>query len=122
MEVNLDPLTIATGSGGVLAAGIFLRKFYMDWMKGRPEVASASAVAEQFNALRTQLTILQADNAELRAAFHQMDLKVHRQQTKLTRTEMLLRQFIGLIKQHDIDVPSYMQAEMDDLLSQDVKQ
>ena len=122
MEVNLDPVTIATGSSGALAAGIILRKFYTDWMKGRPEVANASAITEQFNALRTQLTLLQADNKELRDAFNAMDVQLHKQQTKLTRTEMLLRQFVGLIRQHDIDVPVFMQEELDALLAPELKQ
>lgn len=122
MEIGLNAETVAGGGAlGVLGLAT-LRKLYLDWMKSRPEVASAAAVESQFKALREQIERLQADNKTLHLAFNEMDVKLHRQQTKLTRTEMLLRQFVGLVQQHGTPVPAFMQKEVDDLLHQEPAQ
>jgi len=121
LEVGLNTETIA---GGGIAGGAFLmyvRKFYLDWIGSRPQVASAAAVESQFKALREQIESLQADNKELRKEFNRMDVVIHRQQTKLTRTEMLVRQFVGMAKEWGKEVPKFMQDELDDLLHSDPK-
>lgn len=119
MEIGMNAETVA-GGGIISVIGLAtLRKLYIDWMKQRPEVASASAVEAQFKALRDQIAAQQIEIKELRTEVTRMDVTIHRQQTKLTRTEMLLRQFVGLVQQHGTPVPPYMQAEVDDLLNQD---
>lgn len=119
---NFDPATVTGGSALALVLAGYARKFYMDWMKGRPEIAASGAMDAQFKVLREQLEAIQRDNTDLRNAFNSMDVKLHRQQTKLTRTEMLVRQFVGLVKEHGIPVPKYMQEELDDLLKEDKEQ
>lgn len=113
---GLDTQTVAAIVVASLGGAAGLRKLYLDWMKTRPEVASAAATEAQFKALREQIEHLQADNKALHTAFNEMDAKLHRQQTKLTRTEMLVRQFVGLVKERGVEVPAFMQSELDDLL------
>lgn len=115
--MEIDAQTVAAIVVASLGGAAGLRKLYLDWMKSRPEVASAAAVEAQFKALREQIEHLQADNKALHKGFNEMDIKLHRQQTKLTRTEMLLRQFVGLVQQHGTPVPAFMQKEVDDLLN-----
>lgn len=117
MEVDAQTVgaIVLASLGG--AAG--LRKLYLDWMKSRPEVASAAAVEEQFKAFRAQLSAQQTEIRELRNEVTRMDVVIHRQQTKLTRTEMLVRQFVGLVKERGVEVPPFMQQELDDLLKQE---
>ena len=119
---NFDPGAVTGGTALVVTLAWYGRQFYMNWMKGRPEIAASGAMDAQFKVLREQIEALQRDNTELRLAFHQMDAKLHRQQTKLTRTEMLVRQFVGLVKEHGIPVPQFMQEELDDLLAPDKEQ
>jgi hypothetical protein len=45
-----------------------------------------------------------------------MDKVIHAQQRTVTRMEMLLRQFSSLVQSHGIDVPIYMQAELEVLI------
>jgi hypothetical protein len=45
-----------------------------------------------------------------------MDKVIHAQQRTVTRMEMLLRQFSSLVQSHGIDVPVYMQAELEVLI------
>lgn len=116
---NLDPAAVTGGSALALVLAGFARKFYMDWMKGRPEAAAANAMDAQFKVLREQLTELQEDNKLLRLEFNKMDLKLHRQQTKLTRTEMLVRQFISLAKSWGKEVPDFMRDEINELILKD---
>lgn len=118
MEVDFQ--TVATVVVASLGGAAGLRKLYLDWMKSRPEVASASAIEAQFKALREQIAAQQVEIKELRNEVTRMDATIHRQQTKLTRTEMLLRQFVGLVRQYGTPIPSYMQSELDDLLKEEL--
>ena len=117
MEVNLDPTTVTAGSGAIVVIGVTLRKFYLDWMKSKPEIASAGAITEQFKALQASIAQQQEQLMLVKGEMHRMDLVIHRQQTKITRTEMLLRQFVGLIREKNILIPDYMATELDDLLA-----
>lgn len=117
--MEIDAQTIGAGIVVALGGAAGLRKLYLDWMKSRPEVASAAAVEEQFKAFRAQLSAQQTEIRELRTEVTRMDVVIHRQQTKLTRTEMLVRQFVGLVKERGVEVPPFMQAELDALLKED---
>lgn len=117
--MEIDAQTVGAGVVATLLGSAGLRKLYLDWMKSRPEVASAAAVETQFKALRDQIERQQQEIRELRSEVTRMDVTIHRQQTKLTRTEMLLRQFVGLVQQHGTPIPPYMQAEVDALLAQE---
>ena len=48
-----------------------------------------------------------------------MDRKLHMQQRTMTRMEMLLRQFSGLVQEHGTPVPAYMQKELMELIESD---
>lgn len=113
--MEIDAQTVAAIVVASLGGAAGLRKLYLDWMKSRPEVASAAAVEEQFKAFRAQLSAQQQEIKELRAEVTRMDSTIHKQQTKVTRLEMLVRQFVGLSKEHGMPVPAFMQAELDDL-------
>lgn len=118
--MEIDAQTVAAIVVASLGGAAGLRKLYLDWMKQRPEVASAAAVETQFKALREQLASQQTEIRELRSEVTRMDVVIHRQQTKLTRTEMLVRQFVGLVKERGVEVPPFMQTELDDLLKPEV--
>ncbi len=119
MVDQIDPAAVTGGSALALVLAGYARKFYLDWMKGRPEIAASGAMDAQFKSLREQIEILQTDNTDLRKQFNLMDAKLHRQQTKLTRTEMLVRQFVGMAKEWGKEVPKFMQDELDELLVKD---
>lgn len=119
MEIDFNPTTATAAGGAAVMAGAVLRKFYLDWMKGRSEAASASAMTEQFKVLQESIKNQGLDLTAVKAEMHRMDVVIHKQQTKLTRTEMLLRQFVGLILEHKIAVPAFMQEELADLLKLD---
>lgn len=126
MEVNVDTQTVAGGAAASVLAIAGLRKLYLDWMKSRPEVASANAVEAQFKSLRAQIEAqdarIQTQDQKismLTSELARQDGVIHKQQQKVTRTEMLLRQFVGLVQDHGTPVPSYMQKEVDDLLNQE---
>lgn len=116
MEIGVNLETALSAAGSTTFLGFLARRWYVGWINDRPQLASAAAVETQFKALREQLATQQQEIKELRVEVTRMDVIIHRQQTKLTRTEMLLRQFTGLVRQHGIQVPDYMQEEVDDLL------
>lgn len=115
---ELDLLEKAVlGTGG--AAGVVLLLFKLISFIKKEQVGQAgdSAAVTQFKALQEQIAQCQRDNTELRAQFNIMDKKLHTQQRTITRMEMLLRQFSGLVQEHGIPVPAYMQSELEDLIS-----
>jgi len=119
---NMDdwelPKQVAGGAGVLAMITIAIAKG-ISFLRAEQSAQNGSAAnAEGFKTLRLQIEALQADNVLLRKEFHLMDTKLHRQQTKLTRTEMLVRQFMGLVKEHGVTVPSYMQEELDDILDE----
>lgn len=116
---SLDPAAVTGGSALLVGLAWYARQFFLAWMKSRPEVSAASAIDQQIKMLQEQMTDIKIENKELRLQFHAMDLKLHRQQTKLTRTEVLLRQFVGLVKENGVNVPDFMQSELDGLLAGD---
>jgi hypothetical protein len=108
------------GGTGVLAgAAYFVQKMMTFWKNEANNQASAAATTANYESLRKQIEAVQVDNSLLRHAFNEMDIKLHRQQTKLTRTEMLVRQFVGLMRQHGTPIPEFMQAELNDLIKTD---
>ncbi len=107
------------GAGLVGVAIVALQKTISFFRAEQTLQLSNTASAANFKSLREQIEALQADNTEIRNQFYMLDAKLHRQQTKLTRTEMLVRQFVGLVKENGIVVPAYMQDELDELLKPD---
>ena len=108
---------VVGGTGLAGAITILITKGISFFRNEQTAQANSGAQKTSFDTLRLQIEALQADNADLRREFHIMDNKLHKQQTKLTRTEMLVRQFVGLVREHGITVPGYMQAELDDILA-----
>ena len=111
--------TIA-GFGAAAAAAIFgYHKFTVDRSKTNTVVAQEDANTAQFANLQAAIKSQREEMIELRAAFHLMDRKIHVQQRTITRMEMLLRQFSGLVQEHGIAVPAYMQGELIALIDAD---
>ena len=105
--------------GGVTVIGfavVVLQKAISFFRAEQANQSSSTANAVGYNTLRLQIEALQADNADLRREFNLIDTKLHKQQVKLTRTEMLVRQFVGLVREHGTPIPAFMQDELDDLL------
>lgn len=92
--------------------------------------SSESAIKSQFQNLREAIednrkeahdarheaTLAREETAELRHEFARMDKLIHVQQRTITRMELLLRQFSKLVQQNGIEIPKYMQDELDDLI------
>jgi hypothetical protein len=120
--MNSDDLikaVLALGTGlGALVYGY--QKFSVTRKKDETTVAEAGANTANFKSLYEAINRLSAEVVELRVEHQQMDRKLHRQQRTITRMEMLLRQFSGLVSQHGIEVPAYMQAELEALIEADV--
>ena len=110
---------LGLGIAGLSGAVMLIFKVLSVVRKEQEGQASSIATKSQFDLLQSQIRACQADNTLLREQFNLMDVKLHRQQTKLTRTEMLLRQFCGLVRDHGIPIPRHMLDELADLIGDD---
>ena len=121
--MNADDLinSIAALGAGLGALAYGYQKYSLTRKKDQTTVAGEEAQQAQFKLLQDSINNNKAEMIELRAAFQIMDRKLHVQQRTITRMEMLLRQFSGLVSQHGIAVPDYMQAELDALIDSDVE-
>lgn len=109
----------ALGAGlGAIVYGY--QKYNVTRKKDETTVAGEEAQIAQFKALQEAINNNRAETIELRAAFQIMDRKLHVQQRTITRMEMLLRQFSGLVSQNGIPVPGYMQEELEALIESDI--
>lgn len=118
---------IAMLGGGLGAAAFGYHRFRKDNASTSTSVAQESANTQQFKALQDAITAsqvfaqtLQREIIELRAGHQLMDRKLHMQQRQMTRMEMLLRQFSGLVKEHGTPVPAHMQRELEELIETDI--
>lgn len=109
----------ALGAGlGAIVYGY--QKYSVSRKKDQTTVASEEAQIAQFKLLQDSINSNKSELIELRAAFQIMDRKLHVQQRTITRMEMLLRQFSGLVSENGIAVPGYMQVELEELIEADV--
>jgi small-conductance mechanosensitive channel len=109
--VSLGGLTVAVQRYGVTRS--------KDKTIEAGELAATSQFKNMQDAIesnRVEAAEARKETAELRLEFSRMDKTIHSQQRTITRMEMLLRQFSGLVQQHGIQVPTYMQGELDDLI------
>jgi hypothetical protein len=122
MVDELDGLGKAFGGGGAAALIVWgLSKMITTWKNDAASQAGANATTAQFKALQEQIEACQRDAIEFRAQFTIMDKKIHVQQRTITRMEMLLRQFSGLVQEKGIDVPDFMSAELGALIDSDIE-
>ncbi len=111
---------VALGAGlGALVFGY--QKYNVSSKKDDTSVASEEAKTAQYKLLQDAIWGNKNELIELRAAFQMMDRKLHVQQRTITRMEMLLRQFSGLVSQTGIPVPKYMQEELEALIDSDAE-
>jgi hypothetical protein len=104
-----------TVGGGALVMLIFkVLSFIRKEQEGQN---SSIATSAQFKMLQEQITQNHADTVDLRAVVNVMDKTIHKQQRTITRLEMLLRQFSGLVREKEIEIPNYMQEELDQLIT-----
>ena len=119
--MNADDIlkaVLALGTGlGALAFGY--QKYSVAQSKKDLSVASDTAQISQIKSMQEAIDANRKEMIIIRMQQERMDLKIHKQQTKLTRMEVLLRQFTGLVREHGIDVPKFMQDELDDLIKTD---
>lgn len=111
---------LGLGAAGIAGAVMLIFKVLSVVRKEQETQAGSAANKAQFESLQSQIRACQSDNTLLREQFNLMDVKLHRQQTKLTRTEMLLRQFCGLVRDHGIPIPKHMLDELADLIGDDL--
>jgi hypothetical protein len=101
--------------GGALVMLIFkILSFIRKEQEGQ---SSSVATGAQFKMLQEQISQNHSDFVDLKAVVNVMDKTIHKQQRTITRMEMLLRQFTGLVKEQGIEVPDYMQEELDELIT-----
>jgi len=109
---------LALGTGlGALAFGY--QKYAVTQSKKDLTVAGDGAQISQIKSMQDAIEANRKDMIVIRMQQERMSAQIHKQQTKLTRMEMLLRQFSGLVREHGIEVPKYMQDELDDLIKPD---
>lgn len=109
---------LALGTGlGALAFGY--QKYAVAQSKKDLSVAGDEALISQIKSMQEAIERNRKDMVLIAMQVERMSAQIHKQQTKLTRMEMLLRQFSGLVRQHGIEVPKYMQDELDDLIKAD---
>ena len=110
-------LVLGTGLGAIVYG---YQKFSVTRKKDATSVASEEAQTAQYKLLEDSIISNRQELVELRAAFQQMDRKLHVQQRTITRMEMLLRQFSGLVSQNGIAVPKDRQDELEALIESDI--
>ena len=110
-------LALGTGLGTIVYGW---QKYQVSKKKDDTVVANEQAQTAQYKLLADSIQSNKTELIELRAAFLIIDRKLHVQQRTITRMEMLLRQYAGLISQHGITVPKYMQDELEELIESDV--
>lgn len=103
-------------TAAVIAVYLALQRYLVVRAKDDTTKAGESATTAHFQSLHAAITTMREEHNLLRAEFQKMDAKLHRQQRTITRMEMLLRQFSGLVQQHGIGVPAYMESELKDLI------
>lgn len=106
---------------GAVAAGLtglylVFQKYLVVRAKDETAKAGESATTAHFQSLHDAIATMRIEHNLLREEFAKMDSKLHKQQRTITRMEMLLRQFSGLVQQHGISVPGYMERELKDLI------
>ena len=112
---------LALGTGlGALAFGY--QKWSITQSKKDLSVAGDDAQISQLKAMQEAIERNRKDMVVISMQQERMSAQIHKQQTKLTRMEMLLRQFSALVREHGITVPKFMQDELDDLIKQDVQE
>jgi chromosome segregation ATPase len=115
--------TVGALSAAIMALYLVIQKYLVTRAKDETVKTGESAFSEQFRVLqealeanRKEAAEARRETAELRLEFSRMDKVIHAQQRTVTRMEMLLRQFSSLVQSHGIDVPIYMQAELEVLI------
>lgn len=111
---------VVVSIGGLTVA---IQRYGVTRTKDKTVEAGELAATSQFKGMqdaieanRVEAAEARKETAELRLEFSRMDKTIHSQQRTITRMEMLLRQFSGLVQQHGIKVPAYMQGELADLI------
>jgi hypothetical protein len=110
--------------GGTTLVGIAfysLRKMMTFWKTENTAQANTQAFEAQFKSLQEAIEASKKEAVEFRAQFALFDRKLHQQQRTITRMEMLLRQFSGLVSQHGIQVPVFMREELEALIETDIE-
>ena len=120
MNIDLDPSTIAGTGIGLLFLAFVARKWFVTWVFDNTHLSSTSAISAQFVTLQSSIDANKSEISALRTEQQRMDRIVHFQQRTITRMEMLLRQFSGLIQDNGIGVPPHLQTELADLLKADL--
>lgn len=117
----MDAITKHLGelAAGLLALYLVVQRYLVTRAKDTTIKAGESAITEQFRVLqealeanRKEAAEARKETAELRLEFSRMDRTIHGQQRTITRMEMLLRQFAGLVQESGIKIPTYMQEEL----------
>lgn len=121
MEVGFNTETVTGGTLGLTFLVFVARKFFVQWVGEKPQIAGSEAVTAQYKGLQESIEANRSEIAALRVEMQRMDRLVHVQQRTITRMEMLIRQFSGLVQEKGIDVPQFMQSELDDLLKADAE-
>lgn len=106
-------------AAAILALYFVVQKYLVTRAKDTTIKSGESAITEQFRVLqealeanRKEAAEARKETAELRLEFSRMDRTIHGQQRTITRMEMLLRQFAGLVQESGIKIPPYMQEEL----------
>ena len=110
---------LAFGTGlGALVFGY--QKYSVSQSNKSVLLASDNAQVSQMLSIKAFIDSSKLESAEFRAQLAIFDRKLHQQQRTITRMEMLLRQFSSLVREHGIQIPPYMQRELDELIEADV--
>ena len=115
---DLIKAILALGTGlGAIAFGY--QRYAVNQSKKGVLVASDDAQISQMLSIKAYIESSKTEAAEFRAQLAIFDRKLHHQQRTITRMEMLLRQFSSLVREHGIQIPPYMQKELDELIESD---
>ena len=121
MLEGLDTTDKIVGGSTLIGIAFFtLRKMVTFWKIEGTSQANTQAFEAQFKSLREAIEASKNEAIEFRAQFAIFERKLHQQHRTIVRMEMLLRQFSSLVRQHGIEVPTYMQKELDELIEADV--
>jgi hypothetical protein len=103
-------------AGGLTATFLGYQQWSVKKAKDDTTKAGEFANTEAFTSLQQMVEFHNKELMAVRTEMSRMDRTIHVQQRTITRMEMLIRQFSSLVREQGIEVPEFMQAELDDLM------
>ncbi len=105
----------------LLGSVLGIQKAVNLFKRGRVDEVRADAEHALIDGLREDLERLRVDLDEERRQRQQMDLIIHQQSIRLTKTQTALLRLIDLLKQKRVTIPDDLQVDIGQLFQRETK-